>query len=189
MGESDLSTHEMEQDFFQGAGPVKVEVDLLRETLEEAQRVFAANRWTEAEGLRIALTTGIGKLKTEQTLSDEALASPDTLKGLSDRLMQLESLYAVIKYRAFHLMKDNQTLEMQNSALRNTIHALEGTIRRVHDENTALKARLGEAKPSPLPGLIAHAPTQLSEIVATPSRRGFLHRIWRRLRLEKDVEA
>ena len=83
MGQSDLSTHEMEQDFFQGAGLIKVGVELLAETLEEALPVFAANGWDEAEGLRIALTTGVGKLKIDQTLSDDALASPDTVQGLS----------------------------------------------------------------------------------------------------------
>ena len=181
MGESDLSTHEMERDFFQGAQPVKVEVELLEETLEEARRVFAANGWTDAEGLRIVMTTGIGKLKSEQTLSDDTLASPDTVKGLSNRMMQLESLYAVMKYRAFHLMKDNQILEIQNNALRNTIHALEGTMQRLHDENLALKDRLGEETWRPLPGLVSGAPTQLSGLVDAPARTTLWDRIRRRL--------
>jgi hypothetical protein len=187
MGESDLSTHEMEQDFFRGAQPVKVEVELLAETLEKARQVFAANGWDEAEGLRIALATGIGKLNVDQTLPDEDLASPDTLQGLSDRMMQLESLYAVMKYRAFHLMKDNQILEIQNNALRNTIRALEGTMQRLHDENLELKDRLGEATWRPVPGMVARAPTMLSEVVAAPARQGFLQRICRRLGLRKKA--
>jgi hypothetical protein len=179
--EHDLSTHEMERDFFQGAQPVTVSVELLGETLEEAREVFAANGWTEAEGLRIVMTAGIGKLKTAPTLSDDDLASPDTVKGLSDRMMQLESLYAVMKYRAFHLMKDNQTLEIQNNALRNTIRAMEGQVQGLQEEILTLKARSGETKRRIIPGLVERAPTQLSEVADAPARPTLLDKIRRRL--------
>lgn len=186
MEDHDLSTNEMERDFFHDAETVKVEIEVMKETMDEARKVFASNGWDEAEGLRIALTTGIGKLMTDQTLSDDALASPDTLKGLSDRMMQLESLYAVMKFRAFHLMKDNQTLEIQNNALRNTIHAMEGQVQRLQHEIAALKSHGGASKTRLIPGLVERAPTQLSEVTDTPERRGCLYAIRRRLGMEKD---
>jgi hypothetical protein len=191
MDEQDLSTEEMERDFFQGAEVVKVEVAVLRETLEEAKRVFAANGWSEEEGLRIALTLGMGmgKLKAEQALSDESLAPLDTPGGLSDRLMQLDSLYAVMKYRAFHLMKDNQTLEIQNAALRNTIHALEGHIQRLNEEIAALKGGRGGGALRRIPGVVEPAPTTLRGIAAGQKPVGLVRRILRRLGVGRSDEG
>lgn len=181
MDVQDLSTEEMERDFFQGAEVVKVEVAVLRETLDEAKRVFAANGWMEEEGLRIALTLGMGKIKAEQTLSDESLAPLDTPGGLSDRLMQLDSLYAVMKYRAFHLMKDNQTLEIQNAALRNTIHALEGHIQRLNEEIAALKGGRGGHALRRIPRVVDPAPTTLRGIATEQKPVGLVRRVLRRL--------
>lgn len=187
MDEHDLSTEEMERDFFQGAEVTQVAVSVLRETLEQAKPVFATNGWTEEEGLRIALTLGLAKLKTDQAISDESLASLDTPGGLSDRLMQLDSLYAVMKYRAFHLMKDNQTLEIQNAALRNTIHALEGHIQRLNEEIAAMKSGRG-GTPRRIPGVVEPAPTTLSEIPAGEKPAGLLRRILWRLGLGRTDE-
>lgn len=188
MDEHDLSTGEMERDFFQGAEVIQVAVSILRETLEEAKPIFAANGWTDEEGLRIALTLGLAKIKTDQAISDDMLASLDTPKGLSDRLMQLDSLYAVMKYRAFHLMKDNQTLEIQNAALRNTIHALEGHIQRLNEEIAALKSGRGGGPMRRIPGVVEPAPTTLSEVPMGQKPAGGLRRILRRLGLGRPNE-
>ncbi|MDH7487938.1 MAG: hypothetical protein QHH80_00300 [Anaerolineae bacterium] len=190
MDEHELSTEEMERDFFRGAEVIQVAISILRETLEEAKQVFAANGWTEEEGLRIALTLGLAKIKTDQVISDDSLASLDTPGGLSDRLMQLDSLYAVMKYRAFHLMKDNQTLEIQNAALRNTIHALEGHIQRLNEEIAALKSGRGGGTARRIPGVVEPAPTTLREVHAAQRPAGLVRRILRRLGLGRsDGEA
>lgn len=175
-----LSTSELERSLFKDARAVKVEIEILEEQHQDLVRVCTRNKWSVREGYRVALTTGLGKLRADllEGESEEQL-------GLTERLMHLESLYAVMKFNAFHLMKDNQTLELQNAALRNTVSALEGALRRVQDENSGLRIRLGE-KPSDSAGpLIEKVPTSLSGIRVPAKQSGARGSILSRLGLAK----
>ena len=133
------STFELKRRFFQGARTMRVEIDMLEETYQSALATFESNAWTPQEGLQIALTMGLGTMATEQLCDPDSAASEGEDKRLTDRLSQLESLYAVMKFRVFHLMRDNQVLELQNSAFRNTVLGLESMVERLRRENAHLR--------------------------------------------------
>jgi len=139
MDKKDLSTYEMEQKFFRDARVVKVDIEILEETYQLALEIFARNHWTPEEGLRIALTAGVGKMRADQFLSVEDTHLAES-QDLADRLTWLESMYAVMKHRTFHLMRDNQALEFRSSASGNIISGLEAKVRRLERENLRLKA-------------------------------------------------
>jgi hypothetical protein len=61
---------------------------------------------------------------------------------LADRLTNLESLAAVMKFRTFNFMQDNQTLELRMGALHNSVIGLEGALHRLRPERDALKAEV-----------------------------------------------
>jgi len=172
MEENQFSTCDMEQRFFQGAHTIKVEIQILAETCEDALGIFAANSWTTEEGFQIALTTGLGKMKTER---------------LSGRLMRLESMYAVMKYRAFQLMRDNQALEFQNSASRNIISGLEVTVERLRKENLQIRTGIATGGTGAKPALLESARPCSDPIPSPSGPRGLRHAL-RRLRLEKGHE-
>jgi hypothetical protein len=187
MEENQFSTCDMEQRFFQGAHTIKVEIQILAETCEDALGIFAANSWTTEEGFQIALTTGLGKMKTERLLGNGSLNPPDEPESLSGRLMRLESMYAVMKYRAFQLMRDNQALEFQNSASRNIISGLEVTVERLRKENLQIRTGIATGGTGAKPALLESARPCSDPIPSPSGPRGLRHAL-RRLRLEKGHE-
>ncbi|MEM4725210.1 MAG: hypothetical protein QXP01_09380 [Candidatus Hadarchaeum sp.] len=62
--------------------------------------------------------------------------------------MDLESVAAVMKFRAFSFMRDNQVLDMQTGALRNTILGLESMVQQLREENAVLRQELQRLKPT-----------------------------------------
>jgi hypothetical protein len=119
------STAEFEAHFFRDAEKVKVEVELLSETVEAVHRLAAENEWEDAEGWRAVIGAGLGYLA------------------------QVESMYAVLKFRTFGFLKDNQTLEFHAAALRTSVKALEMTVDRLREENERLKAEIGLLRSRP----------------------------------------
>ena len=167
MSSDEFSTSEMQRHFFEDACTVKVEIEVFEDQHQDALRAFRANHWRVEEGYRIALSTGLGKLSADQMEEED-----DAEVHMPERLMRLESLYAVMKFNAFHLMRDNQTLEMQTCALRNTISALEGALERAHAETNALRSRLGEP-PTKWPSILIEQVPSLTGIrsaIQEPSR-------------------
>jgi cell division protein FtsB len=146
------STAEFEAHFFRDAEKVKVEVELLSETVEAVHRLAAENEWEDAEGWRAVIGAGLGYLRGERVL--QALSGADRfsardLERLLNRLAQVESMYAVLKFRTFGFLKDNQTFEFHAAALRTSVKALEMTVDRLREENERLKAEIGLLRSRP----------------------------------------
>lgn len=173
------STAEFEAHFFAGGEKVKVEVELLSETVEAVRRLAAENEWNEAEGWRAVIGAGLGYLRGERVL--RALAGADRfsakdLERLLNRLAQIESMYAVLKFRTFGFLKDNQTLEFHAAALRTSVKALEMTVDRLRAENERLKAEINAShNGSDLPAAGADVALPPSSEDRASARRG-----WRR---------
>lgn len=134
--EMELSSAEFEQQFFAGAEKVTLEIEILKETYDEILTEIKRNGWEPDEGPRILLTLGLGYARGQY-----AIKADDSARAyLADRITNLESLAAVMKFRTFSFMRDNQTLEMQMGGLRNSVTGLEGALHRLRPERDALKA-------------------------------------------------
>jgi len=139
------STAEFEAHFFAGAEKVKVEVELLSETVKAIRSLAAENDWGEAEAWRAVIGAGIGYLRGERALHATTgidRFSAKDVQRLLNRLVDLESMYAVLKFRTFGFLRDNQTLELHAAALRTSTRALEMTVDRLRTENDRLKAEI-----------------------------------------------
>ncbi|MCL4303666.1 MAG: hypothetical protein KJ077_48720 [Anaerolineae bacterium] len=124
-----------EQEFFAGAEKVKLEIEVLKETYDEIQAAIERNGWEVEEGLRILLTLGLGYVQGRQVIE----ADDATRAYLAEQLNQMASELAVMKFRTFSFMRDNQTLEMRMGALRNSVTGLEGVVHRLRPERDAFK--------------------------------------------------
>lgn len=137
-----LSSAEFEQQFFAGTEKVSLEIEILKETSEDILTVIERNDWGREEGFRILLTLGLGYAKGQQLIE----ADDETRAYLADRLTNMESELAVMKFRTFSFMRDNQTLEMRMGALRNSVTGLEGVVQRLRPERDAFKAEVEQLR-------------------------------------------
>lgn len=133
-----LSSAEFEQYFFANAEKVTLEIEVLKETYDEIQAAITRNGWEAEEGSRILLTLGLGVVQGRQVME----ANDETHSYLADRLTHMESELAVMKFRTFSFMRDNQTLEMRMGALRTSVIGLEGVVNRLRPERDAFKAEV-----------------------------------------------
>jgi len=129
------SSTDFERRFFEGAETVTLEIKVLKETYGDILAAIERNGWEPEEGLLTLLTLGLGYTQGERLLH----ANDEERDQLIERLLNLESVTAVMKFRTFNFMRDNQVLEMRMSALQNTILGLEGVIQRLRSEKGALK--------------------------------------------------
>lgn len=132
------SSAEFEQQFFADAEKVTLPIDMLKETYEAIQAAIEDNSWEPQEGPLILLTLGLGYVQGRRLIE----ADDETRAYLADRLTNLESLAAVMKFRTYTFMKDNQVLEMRMGALRTTATGLENVVKRLQPERDAFKAEV-----------------------------------------------
>jgi FtsZ-binding cell division protein ZapB len=132
------SSADFEQHFFAGAEIVTLEIKVLKETYDDMLAVILRNGWEVEEGPRILLTLGLGYAQGRYVLQ----ADDEQRRRLAERLADLESVAAAMKFRTFTFMRDNQVLEMRMGALRNAVTGLEATIHRIRPERDALKAEV-----------------------------------------------
>ncbi len=165
------STAEFEAHFFAGAEKVKVEIELLSETVEAVRSLAAENDWEEAA----VVGAGIGYLRGERALHVTTTVdrfSAGDMQRLLNRLIDLESMYAVLKFRTFGFLRDNQTLELHAAALRTSTKALEMTVDRLRAENDRLKAEVELLRNAPV--------TSSTSPIVPPKAESPAPRGWRR---------
>jgi hypothetical protein len=134
------------------ADSVELQIEVLKESHEQLLKVIEANEWSDDEGLRTVLLTGLGYLNTQLQLEQvnrlAAAGDPEAAKQMDAMVRELaayHSMYSVMKFKAFKLYKVNQVLEFNVSGLRATEQMWEGwadRMRRQHAEQQAELLRL-----------------------------------------------
>lgn len=140
--EENLNSSQFEQRFFNGAEIVTLEIPILKETYADILPIIERNGWELDEGLRILLTLGLGYAQGQRLLQ----ADDQERARLAERLADLESVAAVMKFRTFSFMRDNQVLEMRTSALENAKTGLEAVIHRIRPERDALQEEVARLR-------------------------------------------
>jgi chromosome segregation ATPase len=133
--ETNHNSAEFERRFFEGAEVVTLQISVLKETYNDIQATIERNGWEPEEGLRILLTLGLGYAQGQRLLQ----ADDAERVRLAERLADLESVAAVMKFRTFSFMRDNQVLEMRMGALQNAKTGLEAVIHRLRPERDVLQ--------------------------------------------------
>ena len=120
-------TDRFQQEFFPRAEKRTVTLDLLSDEWDRLLAFFAENEWEQDDGLRYTLAAGLACLQTEADSVEVGLAPAGLaaeIKRLQRERMEVESRYAVMKYRAFTFMQAAKVLEMKLNACRVEAEAL-----------------------------------------------------------------
>jgi len=146
------STRETDTDMFDDTRERVAQIPLLEETYQDILRLCQENEWEEEEGLRTVLTHGLGYLQGERELACINVDGADLAAELQAKVEELssyQSMYAVMKFKAFKLLQVARTLEMNVAGLRgeldlcrSTIPHLREKIAQLEKENARLLERL-----------------------------------------------
>jgi len=126
-----------------GASKTAVEISILDEDLDRARRLIADNNWGQDEGLLNVFVSGLYYLLGERSLqaigSDHGSLAEEVEK-LVKELMLYQSMYAVMKYRAFTLSQDKHVLEGNVAGFKAADRFSNARLRTFRDDEEALKA-------------------------------------------------
>jgi hypothetical protein len=129
------------------ASKTSIEVSLLGEQLARAKSLVEENRWDEEEGYLIIFLNGLHFL-----LGDRSLQAFDgdhdslgrEVERLTRELMEYQSMYAAMKYKAFTLSEEKYVLEGNVSGLEAADRFSTARLRMFRRDEEALRARLAE---------------------------------------------
>ena len=148
------------------ASRATVEINVLEEDLDRARRLIDDNNWGEDEGLLNVFVSGLYYLLGErilQAVSSDHDSRAQEMESLVKDLMLYQSMYAVMKYRAFTLSEQKHVLEgivagleaadrfasARLKTFRQDEEALKAEIERLREENEQLRKRLTEETAPP----------------------------------------
>jgi hypothetical protein len=149
-GNTETDVNLVEQDkwekrFYPNAQLTRLEIELFDQDLNEMRDYLKQGTFeNENEGWRYLLGTGYAYLRGKERLllPDGSGVDPEGLAENLRRQIEIETMYAVLKQRAYVWMKDNQTMDIQTGALHNTVTGYRAVINRLREENQALKTEL-----------------------------------------------
>lgn len=136
-----------EKRFYADTQLTRIEIELFEQDRAEMRAYLAQGTFeNDNEGWRYLLETGYAYLRgTERLLlPDGSGVEPEGLAENLRRQIEIETMYAVLKQRAYVWMKDNQTMDMQTGALHNTVNGYRNVINRLREENQIFKAEVAQ---------------------------------------------
>jgi len=170
---------EMYSELFKGVAADSVVVPLSKEVLDQARALAQENGWSEEEAFQIIFANGLFCLLGERRLngldgSETDLAAE--VKRLTTELMEAQSKYAVMKFRAYTLEQDNQTLVFQNTGLRAENKMAMSRLDKFREDEEELRAKIRslelENQRMRQQLLLLESPAQVR-----PVRRGYTRRM------------
>lgn len=160
-------SNDMYADLFEGTGRRTVELKLLEETYQRAMELAQANGWPEEEALLTVFAHGLATLQGEWQKAEGS----DDVESLHRRLMSLDGMYSVMKFRTFTLTQENQRMAMALAAYQQEQPALMRVVERLRSELEDAKQASRPAEPGPAQPQPRNSP-QKSE---TRGPLGWLH--------------
>ena len=117
-----------EADYFKNTEIYKIELEVLSDFWQALKEEIALNDWEVDEGLRFILASGLYAVSCErladQTGSKEKDAVGEAKQMHRDR-MELESRYAVMKYKVFQFMQAVKALQWKLNVTQTELEGME----------------------------------------------------------------
>jgi hypothetical protein len=123
-----------------GGKLAELKILVTAETARNIDMLIAERGWDPVEGLRILLGLGMAAARTEPA-SD---GNKEGVERMGNRLKEVESSLAVLRFRMFEMQKANQSWELSTGAIRNQNLVFQGVIARQKEELEKLNRLLRE---------------------------------------------
>ena len=167
---------DFQERFFRDSAVVTLQIDVLQETYDELCAAARRQGVELPEAARTALARGLACVRADDYLR----ASDEEQARIVRQLLDLESNLAVMRYSTFDFMRDNQTLEMQNAALKNANEGLKAAVDRLHEQEEELLDQI-RALQAELEAVSREPSGNRSDERPAGRYRGFLERLGHRL--------
>ncbi len=143
-----IPASDFQAEYFPG-GMVRITMSITAEMAGQIKALAEQRGWPEADAYVAMLATGIGALKearARELLAEEGEAAQDELDLLVRQMRQMETQYAVLKFRAWNFLQAYQASAMSQGALVNRADGLSVVVDRLRAENESLRMELERLK-------------------------------------------
>jgi hypothetical protein len=126
-------------------GMVGISMSVTAEMASQVKALAEQQGWPEADAYVAMLASGIGALKearARELLENDSGPARDQLDLLVKQMRQMETQYAVLKYRTWNFLQAYQAAAMSRGALENRANGLAQVVNRLRAENDALRLQL-----------------------------------------------
>jgi cell division septum initiation protein DivIVA len=134
---------ETETHFFDNMSQQEVTLIVMNDILGVVRQLAGKPSMSQDEAFRFVIATGLAYIDGEQAL--RATSESDCAQELarvSKQMTDYYAQYAVMKFKAFSLLKVARILELNVAGLRPMEQGLRGVVERLRDENKQLKAEI-----------------------------------------------
>ncbi len=139
-----IPASDFQAEYYPG-GMVGVTMSITAEMAEQIRALAEQRGWPEADAYVAMLAGGIAALKearARELMGQEDEDARDELDLLVKQMRQMETQYAVMKFRTWNFLQAYQASAMAQGALENRAKGLSLVVERLRAENEALKAQL-----------------------------------------------
>lgn len=158
-------------------GMVSITMSITAEMAAQIKALAEQQGWPEADAYVATLASGIGAFKEARArdlLQEDSETARDELDLLVKRMRQMETQYAVMKFRTWNFLQAYQASAMSQGALENRATGLALTVDRLREENEQLKQRLARLEAELAGQMTLAAPAETPERSKRP--------VWRSIR-------
>jgi hypothetical protein len=127
------------EELFGGISSKHIEADIESDLWEKLTAEFSASGWSEAEGIRFALSAGLSFIKAER-IREEVKGGENPEPRIEQVLRErseLDGRYAVMKYRCYQFLQDARTYSMK-------LNACKGELERIKSAYQDLRKQLND---------------------------------------------
>lgn len=173
-------------------GTVSITMSITAEMAGQVKALAEQQGWPEADAYVATLASGIGALKEAKAralLGEDSEMARDELDLLVKQMRQMETQYAVMKFRTWNFLQAFQASAMSQGALVNQAEGLSLVVDRLRAENEVLAARLRQVdatRSDPHSESMPDEPVDPSAVDGHPQRFGHsLGRLLQRVRASR----
>jgi hypothetical protein len=146
-----IPASDFEAEYFPG-GMVQISMRLAAEMIEECQAVAAEQGWPEADALVALLGYGLGCLKearAKELIERSDQPARDELDLMLKQMREMQTKYAVMKFRTWNYLQAFQSASLSRGALTNQATGLQAVVHRLRAENDELRREVKSLRLEP----------------------------------------